>query len=162
MSSVYKVVPALPWVGTPPGGDNKRKHHALASMTLHPDLSLTSGSEDEEKETTLAEVLTPPATSNAVISLGSNEAQPATSPGEVVQLETSEDPFVATPGQQEKTVVNPAGTALAQISALIAANLSHPAITGIEPPREDRLNEPVSAHNCQGLFVREAKIFVAK
>jgi hypothetical protein len=120
------------------------------------------GSDNAESMTTVAEVLTPPATSNAVVSLGSNEVQLATSPGKVVQHEMSDDPFVASPVQQEKSIVNPAGTGLAQISALIAANLSHPAISGIEPPREDRLNEPVNAHNCQGLFVREAKLFVAK
>lgn len=88
--------------------------------------------------------------------------QPRSTPGQGVQPEASEDPFVATPIRQDQTVANPAAPALSQISAIIAANLSHANITGVEPPREDRLNEPVNAHNCQGLFVKEAKLFVAK
>lgn len=118
--------------------------------------------ENTEVQSTIAEVLTPPATSNAVASLASNKIQSTTSPVQVLQRESSDDPFVATPIRQEQNVANPAAPALSQISAIINANLSHAGTIGIEPPREDRLHEPVSANNCQGLFVKEAKLFVAK
>jgi hypothetical protein len=87
-----------------------------------------------------------------------------TSPSKVIRSATADDPFVTTPVHQARLFTNPAAVPVPHITAIIEANMAKAHAQGavVEPPREDRLVQPINAHNAQGLFPKQAKLFVAK
>ena len=104
-------------------------------------------------------VLTPPGTTNCEEFPPFEDELPS-SP--LIQPSTAKDPFVTAPTSNAHHAANPAGVPQSQIMATIQANTNHTHASNIEPPRADRLGQPVTADNAQGLFLKEAKLFVAK
>lgn len=126
-------------------------------------------------ETRIAEAMTPPdtkyATSGPLVVDGSmhreslaDENEQSKSSVQVMKSEQPKDPFLTTPIRHAQLFVNPTAIPVPHITACIQANLAKAHALGavMEPPREDRLVQPINAHNAQGLFPKQAKLFVAK
>ena len=154
---VQKIAPALPNVA----GTSASLNQAAQAVTPT-NSSPSQGSaacRNTELQDLAGPVLTPPGTTNCEPFPLFEDELP--SPPLMTQPDTAKDPFVTTLVSKFCHPVNPAADPTIQITASIIDNKRYTGIRHIEPPRADRLHQ-TDPYNAQGLFLKDAKLFVAK